>query len=242
MEYIEIIVQTVLAFFTILFITRLLGRQQISQLTLYEYINGITFGSIAATLATDLNQRTYHHFMGLILFGVLTSIVSYISLKNRPFRKVVEGEPILAIYQGQLLERNLSKARYSMDELNELLRKKDCFSIDDIEYGILEINGDLNIIKKPTKRTVTPEDLNILNPTSENLHTEMIIGGHVIYENLRKKNISGKEFFKKLRSKGIKSISEVMYCTIDNKDNIYVDKFKDNIDTSIDFSEDNSGI
>ena len=96
-----------------------------AQLTFSEYINGITFGSIAATLATDMDQKTYQHFIGLILFGILTGVVSYISLKKRSFRKVVEGEPIIVIQDGKILEKNLKRIRYSTDELETLLREKD---------------------------------------------------------------------------------------------------------------------
>ena len=88
-SFIEIIIQTSLAFFGILFVARILGRQQVSQLTFYEYVNGITFGSIAGNLATNLEQSTYQHLMALILFGILTGIVSYISLKKITFIKVV---------------------------------------------------------------------------------------------------------------------------------------------------------
>ncbi|QNO15101.1 DUF421 domain-containing protein [Alkalicella caledoniensis] len=240
-DFFEVTIQTILAFFTILFITRLLGRQQISQLTLYEYINGITFGSIAATLATDLNQRTYQHFLGLILFGIMTSAVSFIALKNRPFRKVVEGEPILAIHDGKILEKNLKMARYSMDELNELLRKKDCFSINDVQYGVLEINGDLNIIKKVDKRQVTLEDINA-KAEQESLATEIIIGGQIIYDNLAKKNITGMDLLDRLNLSGVKKVSEVMYCTIDVNGKIYIDKFDDDLEPNLDISENNDQI
>jgi len=157
----EIVIQTLLSFFSILFIARILGRQQVSQLTFYEYVNGITFGSIAATLATDINQRTWQHLIGLILFGVLTGIASYASLKKRSIRKVLEGEPILVIENGQILEKNLKRTRYSIDDLNIILRQSDCFTPDDVQYGILEINGQLSVIKRGDKRNVTLGDLNL---------------------------------------------------------------------------------
>lgn len=238
---IEVIIQTFLAFFSILFITRLLGRQQVSELTLYEYVNGITFGSIAATLATDINQRTYQHLIGLILFGALTALISYIALKKRKFRKIIEGEPVIVIQNGKILEHNLKKVRYSMDEFNELLRQKDCFSPEEIEYGLLEINGDLSVIKRQDKRCVTLGDLNLVG-TDETIPTELIIGGQIIYENLRKRRLSGKDLINNLKSFGIKKVDEVMYATIDKNGKMYVDKFDDNIDDTIDISEDNRGI
>ncbi|PAB57831.1 YetF domain-containing protein [Anaeromicrobium sediminis] len=239
--YLEIIIQTFLAFFSILFITRLLGRQQVSQLAFHDYINGITFGSIAATLATDLENRTMQHFLGLILFGILTWLISSISLKNRSFRKVVEGEPVLIIQNGKILEKNLKRVRYNIDELNILLRQNDCLSPEDIEYGLLEANGKLSVFKKSDKNTVTLGDLNIISKV-ESIPTEIIIGGQIIYENLRKRKLSGKDLISKLKGNGVKRIEEVMYATIDEDGNMYVDKYEDKLQDKVDFSENNKDV
>ncbi len=239
--FIEILIQTLLAFFSILYITRLLGRQQVSQLTFYEYVNGITFGSIAGTLATDVNQRTWQHLLGLMLFGVLTFSISYITLKKRSIRKVLEGEPILVIQNGQLLENNMKRTRYNIDDLEVLLRQADCFTPDDVEYGILEINGQLSVIKKGEKRNVTLGDLKI-SSNPETIPTELIIGGQIIYENLRKRKLSGKDLINNLRMFGVKKVDEVMYATIDENGKMYVDKYDDKLKPNTDFSEDNRGI
>lgn len=237
----EIIIQTFLAFFTILFITRLLGRQQVRQLTFFQYINGITFGSIAATLATDLGQSTYQHFVGLILFGILTGLVSYISIKKRSFQKVVEGEPVLVIQNGKILEKNLKKVNYCIDELNILLRNNDIFSFADVKYGLLEIDGNLSIMKNELKRNVTVGDLNNLNQ-EESLQTEIIIGGQIIYENLKKKNLTGKAFMEMLTLHGINNMNEIFYATLDENNKLYVDKYKDNLNKKIDISENNENV
>ncbi|WP_034429140.1 YetF domain-containing protein, partial [Caldisalinibacter kiritimatiensis] len=223
------------------FITRILGRQQVAQLTFFEYINGITFGSIAATLATDVNQRTYQHFIGLMLFGILTGLVSYFSVKKRKFRKIVEGEPILVIQNGKILENNLRKVRYSTDELNLLLRDKGVFSPEDVEYGLLEINGKLSIMKKTDKKTVTCGDLGILK-NADTLSTEVIIGGQIIYENLRERKLSGKDLMRMLKPFGIRRISEVHYATLDENNKIYIDKYDDKINPKIDISENNDNV
>ena len=239
--FIEIFVQTLLAFFSILYITRLLGRQQVSQLTFHGYINGITFGSIAATLATDVNQKTWQHFLGLLLFVVLTYLVSYITLKKRSVRKVLEGEPILVIQNGQILENNMKRTRYNMDDLGVLLRQADCFTPDDVEYGILEINGLLSVIKKGEKRNVTLGDLK-LPSKPETIPTELIIGGQIIYENLRKRELSGKDLINNLNMFGVNKVGEVMYATIDENGKMYVDKYDDKLKPNTDFSENNKGI
>ncbi len=239
--FLEIIVQTFLSFFTILFITRLLGRQQVSQLTFFEYINGITFGSIAATLATDLDGKTWQHFCGLILFGVLTGLISIFTVKSRTFSKVIDGEPLLVIQNGKILENNLKRSKYTLDELNILLRQQQCFSAGDISYGLLESTGQLSIIKKGDKREVTLGDLKI-TPQVENIPTEIIIGGQIIYDNLRKRNLTGKDLLKKLNKSNIKKIEEVMYATIDPTGKMYIDKYEDNINKRSDLSENNKNI
>ncbi|MBM7615091.1 DUF421 domain-containing protein [Alkaliphilus hydrothermalis] len=226
--YIEIVLQTILAFFSILFITRILGRQQVSQLTLYEYINGITFGSIAATLATDLNQRTWHHLIGIFLFGVLTLAVAYMAKKNRTFQKLVEGEAVMVIRNGMILENNLSRFQYTIDELNVLLRKKDVFDIRDVRYGILEPTGELSIIKVAKKEYVRAEDLDLLTKQQE-LPTEVVVTGTIIYQNLQSKGLTAQWLFQRLKEMGIKDIKEVIYATLDDTNQLYIDGRKDHL-------------
>ncbi|SNR94848.1 Uncharacterized membrane protein YcaP, DUF421 family [Anaerovirgula multivorans] len=223
---IEIVLQTVLAFFSILFITRVLGRQQVSQLTMQEYVNGITFGSIAATLATDVSQRTWQHLIGLFLFGALTFLVSYIGTNNISIARVIQGEPVLVIKDGKVLEKNLKKFHYTIDDLNHLLRKKDVFNINNVKYGILETTGEVSIIKIGTKVNVTVEDLGIVGKEEE-LITEVIVMGNVVYENLKNRNLTMKWLIDQLKMKGVKDIKDVFYGTIDNNNRLNIDKIED---------------
>lgn len=240
-SFIEITIQTLLAFFSILYITRLLGRQQVSQLTVSEYINGITFGSIAANLATDLENKTWQHLLGVILFGLLTYLVNKAALKKRSLSKVLQGEPVLVIQNGQILEKNLKRLGYTVDDVMLLLRQSDCYTPDDVESAILEINGDLSVIKVGEKRNVTLGDLK-LTPNEESIPTELIIGGQIIYENLREKKLTGKKLMQELKNFKVYRVSEVMYATVDDSGKFYVDKFKDNIKPASDISENNKGV
>jgi len=229
MVAIEIMLQTILSFFAILFITRILGRQQLSQLTMQEYINGITLGSIAATLATDVNQRTWQHLIGLFLFGLLTFLVSYITSKNLKFARIIQGEAELVIKDGHILERNLKRFHYTIDELHHLLRKKDVFNIIDVKYGILETTGEISVIKVAHKNSVTLEDLNIVGH-EDNIKVEVIVTGSIIYENLVKRNLTAQWLIDQLKMYGISDIREVFYANLDNNNKLYVDNYKDNID------------
>lgn len=226
--FFEIVLQTLLAFFSILFITRILGRQQISQLTVHEYINGITFGSIAATLATDVNQRTWQHLIGLFLFGGLTFLFSYIVTKNRTIAKVVQGEPVVVIQDGKILEKNLETFHYTVDDLFAMLRKKDVFDINSVRYGILENSGELSVIKVATKENAKVDDLNII-PKQEDLPTEVIVMGNIIYENLRKRNLPMKWLVDQLKMKAVTDIRDVYYASVDANNQLYVDKVEDHL-------------
>ncbi|AOY76147.1 YetF domain-containing protein [Clostridium formicaceticum] len=225
---VEIVLQTVLAFFSILFITRILGRQQVSQLTMQEYVNGITFGSIAATLATDINQRTWHHLIGLFLFGILTFLVSYISVKSIAIARMIQGEPVIVIKEGKILEKNLAKFHYTVDDLNHLLRKKDIFNINEVKFGILENTGEISVIKTAQNENVKVQDLGILGKQEE-LLIEVIVTGNVIYENLKQQNLTMKWLIDQLKMQGIKDLKEIVYATIDQNNQLYIDRIEDHL-------------
>ena len=233
---IEVFLQTILAFFSIFFVTRIIGRQQIAQLTLFDYINGITFGSIAATLATDLNQRTWHHIWGLFLFGALTYLMAYIRLKHRRISKIIQGEPVVVIIDGRILEKNLERFSYTVDDLTHLLRKKDVFDIASVQYGILETTGEISILKNAQKETIKTEDLN-LEIKQEEMPTEIIVMGSILYENMMKRNITAKWLIDQLHIMNIKDIREVFYASVDANLHIYIDRFKDHFHSHDDITE-----
>lgn len=233
---IKITLQTSLAFFTILFLTKLLGKQQISQLTYYEYITGITFGSIAATMATDTDSLVWQHLIGLVLFAFLTFLMSFISLKSRTLRKIIAGEPVIVVQNGRILENNLKKMHYNLDEFTSELRAKNIFNISDLEFAILETSGKISFLKKPEKEPPTREDLKI-TADSKGLPIEIIIDGQLIYSNLERMGLDGKWLMGKLQDKGVASISQVAFASIDKNHELFIDLYEDKIEGMIDISD-----
>lgn len=224
----EIIIQTLLAFFSIWFIARILGRKQVAQLTVYEYINGITFGSIAATLATDLNQRTWHHLIGLYLFGLFTWVMSYVSMRNNNMDIFLQGEPIIVIEQGKILENNLKRCLYSINDLLELLRIEKIFNINEVKYAIVETNGALSIMKYEDKETPTVNDIG-LNTNPKDPFCAIILDGKMIENNLKIMDINKEWLKNQLNAYGITDIKEVLYAAVNKQKQIYIDTFKDNL-------------
>ena len=235
-DIIDIALQTLIAFFAILLIARILGRQQVAQLTVFEYINGITFGSIAATVATDLGQSTWGHIIGLFIFGALTFLMAYVSKKNRSISKIIDGEPILVIQDGHILEKNLGRFNYTVDDLTHLLRKKDIFNIQDVKYAVLETTGEISVVKVALKENIKIENMN-LQSTQEELITDIIVTGKIIYENLKKRKITVDWLTRQLKTMGVKNINDVYYATLDKDKKIYIDYLNDNLQNPADITE-----
>lgn len=237
LAFIEVILQTVLAFSAIMVYARLLGKQQIGQLTFFEYVNGITFGSIAAVLATDIEPtRTWLHFVGLTLFAALTYLMGSVAIHSRPARKLIAGEPTIVVHNGKILEGNMRKMRYNLDELTMQLREKNIFNLADVEYAILEPDGNLSVLPKSQKRPLTPADLQV--PTTyEGLASELIVDGQVVFQNLRQNNLSVEWLRRELQKMGITDIKEVAYAAINTDGSLYVDKKHDNLKQPVDVTD-----
>ncbi|WP_406677573.1 DUF421 domain-containing protein [Moorella sp. ACPs] len=237
MEYLEVFLQTILAFAAILIYTRILGKQQIGQLTFFEYINGITFGSIAAVLATDIEpRRTGMHFLGLTLFAFLTWAAGYAVLVSRPARKLISGEPTVVVHNGKILEGNMKKMRYNFDELAMQLRQKNVFDIADVEYAILEPDGDLSVLLKSQKRPLTPADLQL--PTQyEGIPTELIMDGEILFQNLKQNKLDEKWLIQQLQAQGVQDISQVDYAVLRSDGSLYVNLKEDDIINPVDITD-----
>ncbi|OYD09173.1 hypothetical protein CHM34_03970 [Paludifilum halophilum] len=204
-------------------------------MTPFEYINGITFGSIAGVMATDLESGTMKHLFGLVLFGLLTLLMSYLSLKSRRGRKLLEGDPVIFISDGQILEENLRKNRLNMSEIMHLLRKKDVFDISEVQYAIIENDGEVSVMKKPEHQNATKQDAHqqsppIPPPKPPQIPMELVVDGQIIYENLRSIGKDGKWLMNELkRVASVASIRDVFYAAMESDGSLYVDTRKDEV-------------
>ncbi|BCB03070.1 DUF421 domain-containing protein [Bacillus sp. KH172YL63] len=158
-EYIQVALRSVFILLSLFAITKLLGKKQLSKLSFFEYITGITVGSIAGTLSMDRGLPLGEGLMSILLWFSFPLIFSILSLKSIRFRRFAEGEPTVFIQDGNIDEKALKKEKYSVDELLEQLRKKDVFRAADVEFASLDTNGDLSVLLKKEKRPLIREDL-----------------------------------------------------------------------------------
>lgn len=236
-ESLVVAVRAVMAFFTLLIMTRLLGKKQLSQLTFFEYIIGITVGSIASSMTVDLTSQALPHWIGLIVWVFLAWVLEIITLRSRYLAKLLDGEPVVLIHNGKILERNLAGTRFRMADLMEQLRQRSVFNPADVEFAILETGGQVSVLKKADREPVTPRDLNI--PVQyAGIPTELIVDGEVIDQNLQQVNLDRNWLLGELAKLGLTDPKQVMYAALDTSGKLYVDTYHDRLgNPTVDISD-----
>ncbi len=235
-EALVVIVRGVIAFFTMLIFSRALGKQQISQLTFFDYILGITIGSTASSLTTDLTSKAWPHWIGLLVWTVAVLLIQVVTIKWRYMSKYVDGEPTVIIMDGKIMEEAMRKMRYRIDDLFLQLRHNNVFDIMQVKYAILETDGRISILKKPEFQNPTLRDMNLpLNNTG--IATELIYNGVVIEQNLRQLNHDRKWLNDELKKLNIGSPSEVFFMTLNPDGTLYTDKSADHLQSVTNISD-----
>jgi uncharacterized membrane protein YcaP (DUF421 family) len=205
-------------------LARILGRKQLSQLTFFNYITGITIGSIAANMITESNKQYLDDFMGIIWWCVLTELTGFINLKSGKIRTIMDGQPTIIIKKGIILKKALKSTRINLDDLSMLLREEGIFSIKNIEYAIFEPDGKLSVLKKHEHEQPTKKDLNISTPSFGYLPSEIISDGKIIKKNLKEYNLSEAWVMEQLSYNNIKNAREVFYAELQEDGTLFIQK------------------
>lgn len=217
-----VVIRSTIAFFVLLLLVRLMGKQQVAQLTLFDYIVGITIGSIASTLSVQANENLLSTLAGLVTWSLLAIVLAVLSMHNTWARKIIDGGSTVVIENGKIMENNLKRIRIPIDQMLAELRTQGVFSITDVEFAIFEAGGKLSIQKKPQKRTVTTGDLNITAQYA-GLPVNLILDGILLEDALRSLNLTKAWLQHQLGKQKIKNITQVSLAQIDTKGNLYVD-------------------
>ncbi|WP_234417301.1 MULTISPECIES: DUF421 domain-containing protein [unclassified Lysinibacillus] len=218
----EMLIRTTCAFFAILLLARIIGKKQLSQLTFFHYVTGITFGSIAAEISAQVETPFLDGLVSLIWWTILTLLISYLSFKSKKARILFDDKPMILIRNGIILNDNLRKSRLHPDELTMLLREQSIFSLDEVLYAVFETNGELSVMKKPLMRGATKEDVNIAAPAPQFLPTELISDGKIITKNLAELQLTEEWLLKKLSKKNINNVKDVYFAQVLENGSLYI--------------------
>lgn len=180
----DIVIKSTIAFFVLLLFTRALGKKQMDQVTYFDYITGITLGSIAGSVSVEEHVTLGIGTTAFVTWTILAFLLSFICLKSYKARNFLDGQPDIIIKNGEIMQGTLKKTHLNIDDITMLLREKDVFSISDVQYAILEPHGKLSVLKKEAFKSVTKKDMNISSNALPFLPTDLIIDGSIIRKNL----------------------------------------------------------
>lgn len=225
-EFIIILIRSIISFILLLFLTRIMGKRQISHLTFFDYCVGITIGSIAAEISVDQNVKILNGIISLAVWGLFPIILALAGLKSRSFQRFTDGRPAIIIKNGNILEESMKKNQITIDELMLLLREKDIFNVSDVEMAILETNGQLSVMKKTSHEPVTPQMLKLILK-QESSPTLLIVDGQILHKNLSVLGYSEEWLRKEVQKQGASRIADVFLAQIDSNHQLFVDLFND---------------
>ena len=205
---------TTVGSFAILFlVAKFIGHKQIAQVDFFDYITGITIGSIAAEMATEL-EEPWKPLLAMVIYGGITLSLSLISSRFPRSRKYLNGTPTILLDHGKLYYENMKKARLDLSEFLVLCRQQGYFDLTSIQTAIFEYNGKLTILPVTTQRPVTPQDLD-LNPDQELTFTELIMDGRILEDNLKRMGLDRTWLEKQLKQRHISTAKEVFLAVCD---------------------------
>ena len=207
MDIFKVILTALLSVAALFIITKIMGHKQVSQLDFFDYVSGITIGSIGAELATEL-EEPYKPLIALVVYGLASLLLNLIAHKMPRTRKYINGTPTILMDEGKLYRKNLKKAKLDLSEFMLLCREQGYFDLDEIQTAVFEHNGKVSFLPKAMDRPATPKDLKI--PVKEtHIGVEVIMDGRVMGENLTRICRGEKWLTKQLKLQGYKDATEI---------------------------------
>lgn len=226
-EWTQVVLRTFLAVVVLFVMTKILGKRQVSQLSLFEYITGITLGSLAAYISLDLDTNW---FLGIVAIGswvAFSLAIEFLQLKSKKARDFVDSKGRVLIKEGKILEDNLKKERLTTDELMEQLRKKNAFLVADVEFAIMESSGDINVLLKKENQPITAKHLGI-KVGQEQAPQAVIMDGKLLDEPLAILGFNREWLDVELEKIGV-ALENVFLGQVDSYGQLFVDLYDDKI-------------
>ena len=214
--------RSIVLYILVLIVMRLMGKREIGQLQPFELAIAIMIADLASIPMTEIGIPIYYGIVPILGLLMMHMFISFLNMKSIKAREILCGRPSILIYRGKIIEQELKKQRFTINELEERLRGNNVFNIGDVEYAILETSGQVTVIQKPGKRNVTPEDLNI-SPDYEGIPYDLVVDGKVMTENLKELGKNYKWLEKQTEKFKMKP-EEALVVTLDAKGQIFCQK------------------
>lgn len=223
-ELLLVALSSVVSLIVLFLLTKLMGHKQVSQLNLFDYIIGISIGSIAAEMASEIEEPE-KPLAAMIIYGIAAVLISLIEMRSVKARRIITGTPEVLMRGGTVYKNALKKAKLTVNELLMSARCQGYFDISEIELALLEQNGTISFMPKSSSRPLTPDDMNISPPQSF-LGYDVIIDGVIMKDNLKKCGRDEKWLTAELKKQGYGNERDVFLGVFDSKGNLSLFKGK----------------
>lgn len=212
--------RVLILFITVLILLRVTGKKQVANLQPAELVTLVMVADVAAIPMTSPGTPLVNGIVGIFALLLMQFTLSYITMKSTRSRAIISGRPTNVIVNGKIVEESLQELRYNINDLLEQLRAAGYPAIQDVEWAVLETNGQLSVIPKSQKRPVTPEDLGI-STQYEGLPVPLIVDGNPDKHNLERIGLDMNWLLAELKKHGVSRPKDVLYASIDTQGNFY---------------------
>lgn len=210
----------------VLFIaTKIIGKKQVSELSLFDYVIGISIGNFTSEMVLELDGQYINGVVAILTFGIISLVVSVLSIKSIWFRRIIVGVPTIIIDNGRILIDSMKKVKIDINDLLEQARNAGYFDISEISYAIMEANGKISFLVKESNKQPTKTELNI-KTTPDSLSANIIIDSKLMKKNIKNTDKSYDWFIKQLKIKGYTSYEDILLATYSNNNLIIYPKNK----------------
>lgn len=214
-NFLNICFRTILVLVILFFITKMMGKKQISELNFFDYVVGITIGSIAADISLDIEKNMIAGIAALFIYGFISYIISFISIKSILARRFFIGVPTVLVEKGKIIESGLKKSKIDVNDLLMEARENGYFNLDEIDYALMEVNGNISFLPKEKEKPVTKKDMKI-KCSNEGLTVNAIIDSKYMVNNMKAINKDTEWLDHELKVNGYDNYDNILLATIDN--------------------------
>lgn len=221
MELFTILIKSFGSIISLFFLTKIMGKKQVSQLNMFDYVVGITIGSVAADISVDLESQFIYGLLVMVVYTFVSVTISYITTKSIKARRFITGVSIILLENGKIIENGLKKAKFDINDFLQEARSNGYFDISEIEYAVMEANGKISFLPKNKFKPLTPNDAKV-KVNYKGLCSNVVIDGNIMDNNLSLINKDAKWLKKRLSNMGYNKIDDLLLVIIDTDEKITV--------------------
>ena len=214
-DFFNICFRTILVLIILFFITKMMGKKQISELNFFDYVVGITIGSIAADISLDIEKNMIAGIAALFIYGFISYIISFVSIKSILARRFFIGVPTVLVEKGKIIESGLKKSKIDVNDLLMEARENGYFNLDKIDYALMEVNGNISFLPKEKEKPVTKRDMKI-KCSNEGLTVNAIIDSKYMVNNMKAINKDKEWLDHELKVNGYDNYDNILLAMINN--------------------------